>query len=51
VHKPFAALVFAGLLPFFGVYLRVVTESWIGVGLYLLGSVILILVYVLSKKF
>jgi hypothetical protein len=51
VHKPFAALVFAGLLPFFGVYLLVVTQSWIGVGLCLLGSVILILVYVLSKKF
>ena len=44
VHKPFAALVFAGLLPFFGVYLLVVTESWIGVGLCLLGSAILILV-------
>ncbi len=31
--------------------LLVITESWIGVGLCLLASVILILVYVLSKKF
>ena len=51
VHKPFAAIVFAGLLPFFGLYLLVATESWIGVGLCLLGSVILILTYVFSKKF
>jgi len=51
VHKPFAAIVFAGILPFFGLYLLVATESWIGIGLCLLGSVILILTYVLSKKF
>jgi len=49
VHKPFAAIVFAGILPFFGLYLLVATESWIGIGLCLLGSVILILTYVLSN--
>jgi hypothetical protein len=51
VHKPFAAIVFAGVLPFVGLYLLVVTESWISIGVCLLGSAILILVYVLSKKF
>jgi hypothetical protein len=51
VHKPFAAIVFAVLLPLFGIYILVVAQSWIGLGLCLLGSVILILVYVLSKKF
>jgi hypothetical protein len=51
VHKPFAAIVFAGLLPFVGIYILVVAQSWIGLGLCLLGSVILVLVYVLSKKF
>jgi hypothetical protein len=51
VHKPFAAIVFAVALPFVGLYLLVVTESWISIGVCLLGSAILILVYVLSKKF
>jgi hypothetical protein len=51
VHKPFAAIVFAGVLPFVGLYLLVVTESWIIIGVCLLGSAILILIYVLSKKF
>lgn len=51
VHKPFAAIVFAGVLPLLGIYILVVAQSWIGLGLCLLGSVILILVYVLSKKF
>jgi hypothetical protein len=51
VHKPFAAIVFAGILPFLGMYLFVATKSWIGPGVCLLGSAVFILVYVLSKKF
>ncbi len=51
VHKPFAALVFAGLLPFLGIYLVVALNSWLGFGLCILGAVLLILTYVISKKF
>lgn len=51
VHKPFAALVFAGLLPFIGIYLLIAFNSLIGIGVCVLGAVLLILMYVISKRF
>jgi hypothetical protein len=51
VHKPFAALVVAGLLLFFGIYLLLTAKSWIGIGICWLSSTLMVLLYVLSKKF
>lgn len=51
VHKPVAALVFAGLMLLVGPYLLFTTKSWIAMWICFLGSVILILSYVLTKKF
>lgn len=51
IHKPFSALVFAGFLPVFGIYLRVTTGSWIALVTCLLIAAGLVALYVVSKKF
>lgn len=51
IHKPIAAIIWAALIVFLGFYLSFEMRSWAPIAIALVVAIILVVMYVLTKKF